>query len=229
MSKQVLVETLSFTPTSIYLTEGKRTKNGNPLVKGILATVEVKNVNGRYYSRDLWEREIADTSQSTMRNGYSKGATLQNRVNDDSDNENSLFWNSKGTIAQGKLQHWSSDVSGAFDTDMLKDRMYVLKTNEKHNLTIGDSMVFARHSDRFRKSNVFGQDTLTTNNHYGMPSPVVGIIDEYHFVIGVTTGGPGTGWGDSGGTGSGELNQLNPHTQVVLLLPNDSLYRQVSY
>ena len=26
-----------------------------------------------------------------------------------------------------------------------------------------------------------------------MPSPVVGIIDEYHFVIGVTTGGPGTG------------------------------------
>ena len=163
---------------------------------------------------DLWEREIADTSQSTMRNGYSKGATLQNRVNDDSDNENSLFWNSKGTIAQGKLQHWSSDVSGAFDTDMLKDRMYVLKTNEKHNLTIGDSMVFARHSDRFRKSNVFGQDTLTTNNHYGMPSPVVGIIDEYHFVIGVTTGGPGTGWGDSGGTGSGELNQLNPHWKI---------------
>ena len=164
---------------------------------------------------DLWEREVADTSQSTMRNGYSKGATLQNRVNDDSDNENSLFWNSKGTIAQGKLQHWSSDVSGAFDTDMLKDRMYVLKTNEKHNLTIGDSMVFARHSAKFRQSNVFGQDALTTNNHYGMPSPVVGIIDEYHFVIGVTTGGAGTDTDkDTGGTDSGELNQLNPHWKI---------------
>ena len=58
MSKQVLVETLLFTPTPVSLTEGKKTKNGNPLVSGILATVEVKNGNGRYYSRDLWEREI---------------------------------------------------------------------------------------------------------------------------------------------------------------------------
>ena len=58
MSKQVLVETLLFTPTQVSLTEGKKTKNGNPLVTGILATVEVKNGNGRYYSRDLWEREI---------------------------------------------------------------------------------------------------------------------------------------------------------------------------
>jgi len=32
--------------------------SGNPLVEGILATAEVKNGNGRYYSKDLWEREI---------------------------------------------------------------------------------------------------------------------------------------------------------------------------
>ena len=44
MSKQVLVETLLFTPTQVSLTEGKKTKNGNPLVTGILATVEVKMV-----------------------------------------------------------------------------------------------------------------------------------------------------------------------------------------
>ena len=28
------------------------------LVEGILATAEVKNGNGRYYARELWEREM---------------------------------------------------------------------------------------------------------------------------------------------------------------------------
>jgi hypothetical protein len=32
--------------------------SGNIFVEGILATVEVKNGNGRYYKRELWEREI---------------------------------------------------------------------------------------------------------------------------------------------------------------------------
>jgi hypothetical protein len=40
------------------LTEKKISESGNPLVEGILATAEVKNGNGRYYSKDLWEREI---------------------------------------------------------------------------------------------------------------------------------------------------------------------------
>jgi hypothetical protein len=55
--KQVLIETQTFTATPVQLTEGK-SENGNLLVKGILATAEVKNGNGRYYSKDLWEREI---------------------------------------------------------------------------------------------------------------------------------------------------------------------------
>ena len=33
-------------------------KGGNIFVEGILATVEVKNGNGRYYKKELWEREI---------------------------------------------------------------------------------------------------------------------------------------------------------------------------
>jgi len=40
------------------LSERKISEAGNPLVEGILATAEVKNGNGRYYSKDLWEREI---------------------------------------------------------------------------------------------------------------------------------------------------------------------------
>ena len=56
MEKQVLVETQLFKP--LILSEGKTSIKGNPLVEGILATVEVKNGNGRYYKKDLWERDL---------------------------------------------------------------------------------------------------------------------------------------------------------------------------
>ena len=55
--KQVLIETQVFRINPIQLTEMKA-PSGNPLVEGILATAEIKNGNGRYYSRELWEREI---------------------------------------------------------------------------------------------------------------------------------------------------------------------------
>ena len=54
---QLLVETHVFKPTSTRLSEGKSDR-GLPIVEGILATCEVKNGNGRYYSRELWEREM---------------------------------------------------------------------------------------------------------------------------------------------------------------------------
>lgn len=56
--KKVLIETQLFKPTGTLLSEGKLSDRGNPIVEGILATAEVKNGNGRYYSKDLWEREI---------------------------------------------------------------------------------------------------------------------------------------------------------------------------
>ena len=56
--KQVLIETQLFKPTPGMLSEGKVYERGNPIVEGILATAEVKNGNGRYYSKDLWNREI---------------------------------------------------------------------------------------------------------------------------------------------------------------------------
>jgi len=57
MSK-LLVETQLFKPKNLMLSEGKVSKRGLPLVEGILATAEIKNGNGRYYSKELWEREI---------------------------------------------------------------------------------------------------------------------------------------------------------------------------
>ena len=54
----LLTETHLFKVNPTSLTENKVSKRGLPLVEGILATAEVKNGNGRYYSKDLWEREI---------------------------------------------------------------------------------------------------------------------------------------------------------------------------
>ena len=55
---QLLIETNIWNSNSM-LTENVSKENGNPVVSGILATAEVKNGNGRYYSRELWERELA--------------------------------------------------------------------------------------------------------------------------------------------------------------------------
>jgi hypothetical protein len=65
--KQVLIETRAFSANPVSLTEGK-SETGNLLVKGILATAEIKNGNGRYYSRDLWEREIEKYMESVNAN-----------------------------------------------------------------------------------------------------------------------------------------------------------------
>ena len=58
MSKQLLIETqtLKFSPKTI--NENVSKENGNLVVEGILATCEVKNGNGRYYAKELWEREM---------------------------------------------------------------------------------------------------------------------------------------------------------------------------
>ena len=55
--KQLLIETHAFKASPQQLTENV-THDGNLLVEGVLATAEVKNGNGRYYSRELWEREM---------------------------------------------------------------------------------------------------------------------------------------------------------------------------
>jgi len=62
MNKQLLIETRYFNPSPVRLVEGQG-NGGNVFVEGILATVEVKNGNGRYYPRELWEREIDNFQQ----------------------------------------------------------------------------------------------------------------------------------------------------------------------
>jgi hypothetical protein len=59
MNKQLLIETNIFQFPPSLLIENINKETGNPIVEGILATAEVKNGNGRYYKRDLWEREMS--------------------------------------------------------------------------------------------------------------------------------------------------------------------------
>ena len=61
--KKLLIETNTFKPISS-LTENVNKETGNLMVEGILATAEVKNGNGRYYPKSLWEREMDKYSQS---------------------------------------------------------------------------------------------------------------------------------------------------------------------
>ncbi len=58
MSKKLLIETNTFKINPLQLTENVNKETGNLMVEGILATAEVKNGNGRYYSKDLWNREM---------------------------------------------------------------------------------------------------------------------------------------------------------------------------
>ena len=58
MSKKLLIETHTVKISPSQLTENVNSDNGNLMVEGILATAEVKNGNGRYYSKSLWDREM---------------------------------------------------------------------------------------------------------------------------------------------------------------------------
>ena len=70
--KQVLIETIPFSVSPISLTEGLKAPSGNPMVEGILATAEVKNGNGRYYPREIWDKEI-DRYQTVVKENRATG------------------------------------------------------------------------------------------------------------------------------------------------------------
>ena len=96
--KQVLIETQLFKTTPISLTEGK-SERGLPLVEGILATAEVKNGNGRYYSRDLWNREI-DRYMELVK---------ENRATGELDHPESQVINLKNVSHNIKDMYWDGD------------------------------------------------------------------------------------------------------------------------
>jgi hypothetical protein len=86
------------------LVEGK---GGNMIVEGILATAEVKNGNGRYYSRELWEREI---------DKYVSENVSQNKALGELDHPDSQIVNLKNVSHNIKKIWWDGDkVMGAIE------------------------------------------------------------------------------------------------------------------
>ena len=63
MNRQLLIETHPIKISASPLTENVGGVKKPLIVVGILATAEVKNGNGRYYARDLWDREMKKYSE----------------------------------------------------------------------------------------------------------------------------------------------------------------------
>jgi len=126
--KQVLIETQYFSAKPVKLTEGK-SSTGNPVVQGILATAEVKNGNGRYYSKDLWEREI---------DKYMENVTA-NRALGELDHPDSSIINLKNVSHNIKKIWWDGDnVLGAIEI-LPTPSGNILKALFENNIPVGVS------------------------------------------------------------------------------------------
>ena len=129
MSKKVLIETQLFTPNKVSLTEGKLSDNGNPLVEGILATVEVKNGNGRYYPKELWQREIANYMSCVK----------ENRALGELDHPDSTIINLKNVSHNIKKIFWDGDNIMGIIEILPTPSGNILKELLKNNITVGVS------------------------------------------------------------------------------------------
>ena len=127
--KQVLIETQLFKPTPGLLSEGKMSERGNPLVEGILATAEVKNGNGRYYSKELWDREL-DKYQELIK---------ENSATGELDHPESQVINLKNVSHNIKEMHWDGDnVMGTIEI-LPTPSGNILKALIDNGITVGVS------------------------------------------------------------------------------------------
>jgi hypothetical protein len=129
MDKKLLVDTRLFKPKGTLLTEGKVSSRGNPIVGGILATAEIKNGNGRYYSRDLWEREV-DKYKKFVNNNNATGEL---------DHPESQIINLKNVSHNIIKIFWEgNDVVGEIEI-LPTPSGNILKTLIENNITVGVS------------------------------------------------------------------------------------------
>jgi len=98
--KQTIIDTLPFKVLPQQITEGKRSQNGNLLVKGRLQTAETKNGNGRIYPRPILEREVKN---------YMEGPIKENRAMGELDHPDSSVINLQNVSHIIREVNWQGD------------------------------------------------------------------------------------------------------------------------
>jgi hypothetical protein len=105
--RQTLIDTQLFKLSPQAITEAVKTESGNLLVEGRLQTAEVKNGNGRYYPREVLEREVEK---------YIKGPIAEMRALGELDHPDSQVINLKNVSHNIKEIHWDgNDVIGVIE------------------------------------------------------------------------------------------------------------------
>lgn len=127
--RPLLIETTPFNISPKMLNESRDRVSGNPIVEGILATCEIKNGNGRYYSKELWEREI---------DKYLK-LVNENRALGELDHPDSQVINLKNVSHNIKKLWWDGDnVIGAIEI-LPTPSGNILKSLIESNIKVGVS------------------------------------------------------------------------------------------
>tara|TARA_S200002703_G_scaffold54602_1_gene47219 strand:+ start:1233 stop:1832 length:600 start_codon:yes stop_codon:yes gene_type:complete len=126
--KNLLVETKNFNPIQT-LTEAKISKRGNPVVGGVMATAEVKNGNGRYYSKGLWDREVE--KYQTLIN--------ENRAIGELDHPDSQVINLKNASHNVTKLYWDGDNLMGFIEILPTPSGNILKALIESGITVGVS------------------------------------------------------------------------------------------
>jgi hypothetical protein len=105
--RQTLIETQIFRISPQAITEAVKTENGNLIVEGRLQSAETKNGNGRYYPKNVLEREI---------NKYKSGPISENRALGELDHPDSSIINLKNVSHNIKDVWWDgNDVMGKIE------------------------------------------------------------------------------------------------------------------
>ena len=143
---------------------------------------------------DIWKMEKADgtSNHEDNTNANSKGAWL---IPDNGSYGGKFSHASKSNDSRdGKLEHWSSSDGWDDNASILKDRVHLFRTADKHHLSIGDNILFKGPNWRTdHASAVFSNDNYARSPEYAGRVPVVGIVDEYHVLVNITHNGQGTG------------------------------------
>lgn len=130
MSKQVLIEYFSFSPSPRSLNEAKLSPSRNLVVEGVVQRADAKNQNGRVYPKETLEREVEK---------YIAGPIAENRALGELDHPDSSIINLKNVCHNIRSLWWDGDdLMGKIEV-LPTPSGNILKELFLNNITVGIS------------------------------------------------------------------------------------------